>query len=201
MNEKFWDLQKSRQDSMINGSLKVFTRDGFRHASTDEIVAEASVSKGLLFHYFFSKVGLYEFLTEYCARFAAVELGSEFRKTDACPFFELQRRLTKCEARIMRLYPCLLLFLERVRRDDDTDLHEQVLANTAIYTDKLDELLENAAVPDHMTAADMRKVDRYLRLMRSDTARALIESGGFSAEKYEKAMAGEIGFFEGLYRH
>ena len=65
VNEKFWDLKKSRQDSMINGGLRVFAENGFRHASTDEIVAEASVSKGLLFHYFYSKTGLYSFLAEY----------------------------------------------------------------------------------------------------------------------------------------
>ena len=58
VNEKFWDLKKSKQDNMINGSLKVFAAGGFRHASTDEIVAEAEVSKGLLFHYFYSKAGV-----------------------------------------------------------------------------------------------------------------------------------------------
>ena len=52
MNEKFWDLKKSKQDSMINGSLKVFAGSGYRHASTDEIVTEASVSKGLLNPFF-----------------------------------------------------------------------------------------------------------------------------------------------------
>lgn len=58
MNDKFWDLKKAKQDKMINGALKIFARNGFRHASTDEIVAEASISKGLLFHYFYSKAGL-----------------------------------------------------------------------------------------------------------------------------------------------
>ena len=30
MNEKFFDLKKSKQDRMINGSLKIFTENGFR---------------------------------------------------------------------------------------------------------------------------------------------------------------------------
>ena len=55
LNEKFWDLNKIKQRSMIGGALKVFARDGFRHASTDEIVLEAGISKGLLFHYFYNK--------------------------------------------------------------------------------------------------------------------------------------------------
>ena len=98
MNEKFWDLNKTKQNSMINGALKVFSRDGFRHASTDEIVAEAGISKGLLFHYFYSKAGLYEFLTEYSARFALVELGSEVRKAETLPFFDLHGKITRAQA-------------------------------------------------------------------------------------------------------
>ena len=93
LNEKFWDLNKTKQNSMINGALKVFSRDGFRHASTDEIVAEAGISKGLLFHYFCSKSGIYEFLAEYSARFALVELDSGISKAGLLSFFELQRKI------------------------------------------------------------------------------------------------------------
>ena len=117
MNDKFFDLKKEKQDSMIGSALKVFALNGFSHASTDEIVAEASVSKGLLFHYFYSKAGLYSFLIEYCARFALVELNSELRRQEALPFFELTRAITRAEASSMRRYPYLMLFLERVRAD------------------------------------------------------------------------------------
>ena len=66
MNERFFDLKKDRQDRIINGAMRIFTENGFRHASTDEMVAAASISKGLLFHYFKSKKGAYLFLYEYC---------------------------------------------------------------------------------------------------------------------------------------
>ena len=56
MNEKFFDLKKEKQDRMINAALKAFALSGYRHASTDDIVREAAISKGLLFHYFESKL-------------------------------------------------------------------------------------------------------------------------------------------------
>ena len=37
MNEKFFDLNKEKQDRMINAALKVFAKQGYRHASTDDI--------------------------------------------------------------------------------------------------------------------------------------------------------------------
>ena len=98
MNDKFWDLNKTKQNSMINGALKVFSRDGFRHASTDEIVAEAGISKGLLFHYFYSKSGIYEFLAEYSARFALVELNSGISKAGPLPYFDCSCFLREREA-------------------------------------------------------------------------------------------------------
>ena len=45
MNDKFFDLKQEKQDRMINASLKIFSRGGYRHASTDEIVKEAGISK------------------------------------------------------------------------------------------------------------------------------------------------------------
>ena len=63
MNEKFFDLKKEKQDRMINAALRVFAIEGYQHGSTDDIVRDASVSKGLLFHYFLLShlaiVGLY----------------------------------------------------------------------------------------------------------------------------------------------
>ena len=69
MNDKFFDLKREKQDRMINGGLKIFAKYGYRHATTDEIVREAAISKGLLFHYFGNKVGMYVFLMDYSVRF------------------------------------------------------------------------------------------------------------------------------------
>ncbi len=45
MNEKFFDLKKEKQDRMVNAALKVFAIHGYGHASTDDIVKEAGISK------------------------------------------------------------------------------------------------------------------------------------------------------------
>ena len=59
MNHKFFDVSKEKQDRIINAALLVFAQNGYRHAGTDEVVRRACISKGLLFHYFESKLGLY----------------------------------------------------------------------------------------------------------------------------------------------
>ena len=195
MNEKFWDLKKSKQDNMINGSLKVFAGSGFRHASTDEIVAEASVSKGLLFHYFYSKAGLYAFLTEYSARFALVELSSEIRKAEVLSFFELHRKITRAEARVMRQYPYLFLFLENVSSEESSE----AVSNMSLYTERLDALLSNAVLPVGMSEDDAGKINRLLHLARLDTAASILEQGSFSPDRYTEAVSEYVTLFAKMF--
>lgn len=58
---KFMALDPKKRDKIINAAMKEF-RYGYKKASTDVIVREAGISKGLLFHYFGTKEQLYEFL-------------------------------------------------------------------------------------------------------------------------------------------
>ncbi len=184
MNEKFWDLKKTKQDNMINGSLKVFALNGFDHASTDEIVGEAGISKGLLFHYFYNKVGLYEFLVGYSTRFALVELNSELRRNETLPFFDLMEILTKSEASTVSIYPYLFLFLDRVREKSADDGFKETGEELKLYTDKVDSLVSSSILPGGMTPDDAARLRHYLELIRTDTMASLLRAGTFSPEKY-----------------
>ena len=62
--QKFMALDQVKRDRIINASMKEF-RYGYKKASTDSIVKEAGISKGLLFHYFGTKEKLYEFVLRY----------------------------------------------------------------------------------------------------------------------------------------
>ncbi|MCL2531360.1 MAG: TetR/AcrR family transcriptional regulator [Oscillospiraceae bacterium] len=62
--EKFMKLEEGKRNRIINAAMKEF-RYGYKKASTDAIVKEAGISKGLLYHYFGSKEQLYIFLARY----------------------------------------------------------------------------------------------------------------------------------------
>ena len=65
MNEKFFEIKNEKQERILNAAIKVFALNGYRKASTDVIVTEAGISKGLLFHYFTNKLSLSEYITAY----------------------------------------------------------------------------------------------------------------------------------------
>lgn len=62
--EKFLVLEEKKQNRIINTAMKEFCH-GYKKASTDAIVKNAGISKGLLFHYFGTKLGLFKFLVDY----------------------------------------------------------------------------------------------------------------------------------------
>lgn len=117
MNEKFFDLKKEKQDRMINAALKVFAQNGYRHASTDDIVRQASISKGLLFHYFDSKLGLYTFIYDYSVRYMTLELRSTVQKNQT-DLFELLKQREQAKMQALRGYPYMQQFLDRSMSED-----------------------------------------------------------------------------------
>ncbi len=117
MNGKFFDLKKEKQDRMINAALKVFALQGYRHASTDEIVKEAAISKGLLFHYFESKIGVYNFIYDYSVRYMILEIRSTVNAGET-DLFEITKQVECARMHAMRGYPYMQQFLNRSMSED-----------------------------------------------------------------------------------
>lgn len=189
MNERFFDLKKDRQDRIINGAMKVITENGYRHASTDEMVSAASISKGLLFHYFKSKKGVYQFLYEYSTRYMLIELRESRRKA-GCDFFEMHRLLMKADAAVLRKYPCMPLFLYRADEEAKAvgvefpaDLSGTVYAIRS-------QLLAGAQRPPFLTEKDTAEISRILLYARNGIMRDLLQKDIAGADPDEKAPAG-----------
>ena len=83
---KAFRRRRLRRLTKLSGAI-----GGYKHASTDDIVGEAGISKGLLFHYFGSKLGLYSFLYDYSVRFMKLELTGGVSSTER-DYFEIRRQ-------------------------------------------------------------------------------------------------------------
>lgn len=160
MNGKFFDLKKDKQDRMINAALKVFALCGYRHASTDDIVREAAISKGLLFHYFESKLGLYTFVYDYSVRYMTLELRASVDANEK-DLFEVMKQIESARMHAMRGYPYMQQFLNASMAEN---VSEALLAieekrNTlqeaydAIYAQ-----IDYSALPDGVDGEKLRKM-------------------------------------------
>lgn len=134
MNGKFFDLKKEKQDRMINAALKVFALHGYRRASTDDIVREARISKGLLFHYFESKVGLYTFIYDYSVRYMSLELKNAVSPNEH-NMFAIIKQTEYAKMLALRNYPYMQQFLNQSMSED---VNEALLAIEYKRNDILD---------------------------------------------------------------
>lgn len=143
MNNRFFDVKKEKQDRIINAALQVFARNGYRHASTDDIVRAASISKGLLFHYFGSKLELYIFLYDYSTKYMLLELSGEVKSTET-DYFSLLRHAEKARVRVLKTYPYMRRFLDRVEEEDCEEALEAVEPSRRAYRERIRSMMAQA---------------------------------------------------------
>ena len=163
MNEKFFDLKKEKQDRMINASLKLFALNGYKHASTDDIVTEAGISKGLLFHYFGSKLGLYTFLYDYSVRFMKLELTrGVLESSHTTDYFEIRKQIELAKMQVLKNYPYMQQFLDRCKYENVSEallaIEEQRNVLSEVYTS----IMEQADTSLFVEKADIHKLDAML---------------------------------------
>ena len=199
MNEKFFDLEKEKQDRMINAALKVFGMRGYQFASTDDIVREAGISKGLLFHYFGSKLGLYSFVYDYSVRFMSLELKAavDDNETD---FFALHKQIEAGKLQVLKNYPCMQLFLEKCNTENIKEallaVEEKKNELSALY-ESFDARTDFSPLPADTDTVKLRNILRY-------TLKNLMEecflTGSFQAELLYEENIAYIAFLEKLFR-
>ena len=164
MNEKFFDLKREKQDRMINAGLKVFAKHGYRHATTDDIVKEAGISKGLLFHYFTNKVGVYVFLMDYSVRFLLLELSGAVKK-DTDNFFELYKQIEEGKLQVLKNYPYMQAFLDKAFEELCLEALEECEEQKEAYRRKMDEYygqVSDYQFRNQVTFEQMQELFKYI---------------------------------------
>ena len=165
MNEKFFDLKKEKQDRMINAGLKMFAKYGYRHATTDEIVKEAAISKGLLFHYFDSKVGMYVFLMDYSVRFLLLEMSGKIDREEK-NFFVIARQMEDAILSVLKNYPYMHAFLEKAFEEICLEALQESEEQKKAYQLQVNEYFEQvdeSCVREGVSLKRIRNMFQYMR--------------------------------------
>ncbi len=166
MNDKFFDVKKEKQDAIINASLQVFGENGYKRASTDVIVRQAGISKGLLFHYFISKQGAYSFIYDYSVRFMSLELTQTVKK-DETDFFELLKQIEQSKTRVMKNYPYMQQFLESIRFEKHPDALEAIADKKDAMEQLYNGIYKQADMTKFQDKVDIKRVINMIQWAHS----------------------------------
>ncbi len=181
MNAKFFDLKQEKQDRIINAALKIFALNGYGHASTDDIVKEARISKGLLFHYFDSKIGVYSFIHDYAVKLISLELSSAI-DPDETSYFTLLKQIEAAKMQVLKNHPYMCVFLRSCEKETVTEALLSVEESKKTYRDNLGTILARA---DQTFISKSTNASRLLRML-DYTLQGIMENalfeGSFTAE-------------------
>ena len=183
MNDKFWDLKKEKQDRMINAALMVFAKYGYYHASTDEIVKEANISKGLLFHYFGSKRGMYAFLYDYATRFVTLELTANVEKNET-DYFKLYNQILSAKVAAIAQYPYIFLFLNKADEETQPEALAEISERRDKYQRIMETLRERADITGFAPGVDYRKIGEVLDYTVDGLLEKGLKSGNFRSDLF-----------------
>ena len=188
MNEKFFDLKKEKQDRMINAALKTFALNGYRHASTDDIVREAAISKGLLFHYFGSKLGVYAFVYDYSVRYLLLELSTAVDASET-DLFTLMQQVECGKMHAMCGYPYLQQFLNRAAAENVSEALLAVEERKQQLEEAYDAIYAKADLGKYASAEDTAKLRKMLELTIKGLMNERILEDAFQPEMlYEEIL-------------
>nr|WP_246880498.1 TetR/AcrR family transcriptional regulator [Sporosarcina sp. 6E9] len=110
VTSKFENVEVDKQAVILNTALKEFADKGYEQASTNQIVKEAGIGKGMLFYYFTSKKKLYAYLIDYCLEILEKEYLEQvdYSHTD---LFERLKVISKVKWAFLLKHPEVINFI------------------------------------------------------------------------------------------
>jgi len=194
LNDKFFEIKNEKQERILNAAIKVFALNGYRKASTDVIVKEANISKGLLFHYFSNKLSLYEYIIEYSVKFMNFEFTNSVSKYEK-DFFELQKMMEQAKIRVMKLYPYMQQFLSSLKYETDPKAKEVIGENAFAFESMINVIYKQADTSKFQDYIVVSKVENMIKWMSDSFLRERLLEGDTDSEaiveefsKYLKMM-------------
>lgn len=102
-------MKEDKRIRFINSAMKEFGANSFEKASTNVIVKEAGISKGLLYHYFDSKESLFEYLLVFAVKSMGVAIVDQV-EWDKGDLIDRMYKIIEIKMEIVGQYPYMLDF-------------------------------------------------------------------------------------------
>lgn len=109
MEELLINVEEEKKVSIINSAMKEFSRNSFQKASTNVIVEDAGISKGLLYHYFGTKAKLYKYLEYFTMKIMTEKIVEKIDWEQQDIFLRL-KEISMIKFEIFQDYPYLADF-------------------------------------------------------------------------------------------
>lgn len=117
--------ETEKYNQILHSASYLFSKQGYKKTTVDEIVAKARISKGLFYHYFKNKQELYLYLynTYVDILSHAVRDEVDINETD---FFQRLKQITYIRIKFITAYPNLWKFLYSAYYEPHPDIESSI---------------------------------------------------------------------------
>lgn len=119
----FESIDNEKRYRVLNAALQEFANHSYEQASTNRIVKQAGIGKGMLFHYFNSKEDLFHYLINHAIEFINEHYVVQL-KLDERDFIERMKLAAELKLKIYRAHPELFNFIAMVYVNEPERLTE-----------------------------------------------------------------------------
>jgi TetR/AcrR family transcriptional regulator len=167
LEEILGNMSEEKRDRIINSAIDEFAKYPYAMASTNNIVKNAGISKGLLFHYFGNKKELYEKLSRFVFNKLANEITAhiDWEQTDV---LERIKQLVIFKMKLGAKYPTMFEFIVKILTEQNTQSIESVIELYEENGVDVQALLGDVYSRniDYSKFADQATIDKSLNIVR-----------------------------------
>lgn len=182
MFSKFQSLKPEKQERILNAVIKEFAKKGYKNAVTDEIVKEANISKGALFHYFNNKRDLYLFLYDYSLEIVMDEFFGriDLKEKD---ILKRLRQVLLIEFMLVNKHPDMLDFIKSAYFESSDEVKNELESRNKEYlTNGYSKVLSNFDSTKFKEGTDIKRAVNVI----------IWTMEGFAAKKKEEIRESPI---------
>lgn len=162
MNPKFLNLEAEKRERIFNVAIDEFAKKGYRNASTNEIVKNAGISKGSLFHYFGSKKELLLSVYDYTIDHLRDEIYRILSNLGPDIIGRL-REISLSKIELFRRNPGMYDFMMRIMSDDSPEIEQQLQSrNKSLMDEGYKRLFENLDTDVYKDGLDQKRVTEMI---------------------------------------
>ena len=173
MDDVFQNIDPDKRDRIINASIKEFSSLPYKQASTNNIVKNAGISKGLLFHYFGSKKELYEAIIKFVIHKLYHTIAGKMNWEEP-DLLERIKQAAIIKLEVSRDYPHMFDFMQKILVHETDGSIENIMALYKRFSLDIEKVYQ-----DYFT----RNVD-YTKFRDPSTISETINIVRWSLEKY-----------------
>ena len=196
MNDIMQSIDPVKRDRILNAAIEEFSTFPYEKASTNNIVKNAGISKGLLFHYFGNKEQLYETLIRFAIDTLFQEFGNKIN-WDETDLFDRLMQLTMAKMAIGKNYPQLFNFVKNIVYFNSTGKIEEILALynqygfdfQQLYHDIFSKNIDYSKFRDQLTIADSINIVRWSLEKYGEENMMQLGSAALDFDKVEADLA------------